>query len=59
MTVLLSDNDDFSTWHYRNDTTHVFFYRKSTVEWIRKSHNFSAVSIKERLISFYADKLIS
>ncbi len=40
MTKLVINPDAFSTWHYKNDPTHVCFYSKSTFEWI--AHNLSA-----------------
>ena len=34
MTKLVVDRDAFSTWHYKNDPTHVCFYSRQTFEWL-------------------------
>ena len=34
MTSLLDTCNDFSTWYYNHDPTHIVFYSKSTMEWI-------------------------
>lgn len=36
MTMLHTDNTDFSTWWYKNDLTHVAFYSQHTIKWIAK-----------------------
>lgn len=40
MTKLVIDQLAFSTWHYKNDPTHVCFYSRSTFNWI--AHHLSA-----------------
>lgn len=32
---------DFEKWHYKDDPTHVFFYQKETLEFIRHSFGFA------------------
>lgn len=34
MTALWDDPDDFATWSYANDETHIAFYHRQTLEWI-------------------------
>lgn len=34
MTKFSSDNNHFSTWHYKNDDTHIAFYSKATFKWL-------------------------
>ena len=34
MTKLVLDRKAFSTWHYKNDLTHVCFYSRDTFEWV-------------------------
>ena len=45
---------DFQNWQYKNDQTHVFFYNRETLEWIRKNLEFSGLEIKENFIVFSA-----
>lgn len=45
---------DFQGWHYKNDLTHVIFYSKETLEWLKTSLNFSALNICDDLIVFSA-----
>ncbi|MFA6192066.1 MAG: class I SAM-dependent methyltransferase [Sulfurimonas sp.] len=51
MTDLYDENRDFSSWYYKNDATHVFFYHKKTFDWIKKKFGFLDVVIEGRLIS--------
>lgn len=44
---------DFHLWYYKNDMTHVFIYQKETLEWIQKNLDFTAIRIKDRLITYY------
>lgn len=50
MTHLYSSDIDFSSWYYKNDDTHVFFYRKSTMEFISRKFGFSTCTINGRII---------
>ena len=52
MTHLLPKKDDFKNWYYKNDPTHVIFYSKETVQWIKSNFLFSQVKIEDRLIVF-------
>ncbi len=52
MTDTYSDEIDFGSWYYKNDLTHVFIYRKETLEHIRSKCNFSHLEIAGRLIEF-------
>jgi SAM-dependent methyltransferase len=51
MTELYREEIDFQDWYYKNDPTHVFFYQKPTLEWIKYTFNFSSVQINGRLIT--------
>lgn len=51
-TKLYSEDINFENWYYRNDPTHVFFYRKETLEWIQKYFKFSDVTIEDKYIKF-------
>jgi SAM-dependent methyltransferase len=52
MTEFYSDNLDFKKWYYKDDPSHVFFYREETLEWIKDNFNFSSLTIDRRLIEF-------
>ncbi|WP_299314047.1 class I SAM-dependent methyltransferase [uncultured Aquimarina sp.] len=51
-TYLYDESIDFDSWWYKNDTTHVFFYTKKTLNWIKNHYGFSEVIISEKLIIF-------
>jgi len=50
MTHIYDESIDFSCWYYKNDFTHVFFYQKDTLEWIRANFGFREIVILDRLI---------
>jgi len=52
MTDLYYDTIDFKTWTYKNDRTHVFIYRKETIEWLAAYFQFRSFSLNNRLIVF-------
>lgn len=52
MTDLYSPEIDFKTWYYKNDHTHVFLYKKETMEWIAQKYSFKELTIEKRLIVF-------
>lgn len=52
MTILYNDTIDFSSWFYKNDETHVFFYTKKTLDYIQSHYDFKKVYIEDRLIVF-------
>ncbi|MDD4180363.1 MAG: class I SAM-dependent methyltransferase [Victivallaceae bacterium] len=51
-TELYSDDIDFDSWYYKNDITHVFFYHRKTLEWIKRTYEFSNLEIKKDIIIF-------
>lgn len=51
MTLLYNDQVDFKKWYYRNDPTHVFIYRKATIEYISKVHNLKIDVLTDRFIA--------
>ncbi len=53
MTNLYNESIDFKNWDYISDITHVFFYHKNTILYIKEEFGFSDVEIKERLITFF------
>lgn len=45
---------DLAAWPYANDTTHVFFYQRRTLEWIRDHCGFSELAVSGRIAVFTA-----
>ncbi|HQO50348.1 MAG TPA: class I SAM-dependent methyltransferase [Bacteroidales bacterium] len=43
---------DFSSWFYKNDATHVFFYTPETVSFVSSKVGFSNFIIEDKLIVF-------
>ncbi len=54
MTQIYSEEIDFSSWYYKNDPTHVFFYHENALKWIQENFNFSRLVIGDRLIQFFS-----
>lgn len=52
MTQLYGEGIDFGRWHYKNDNTHVFFYQKETMLYIKNQFDFNHVRFSGRLIVF-------
>ncbi|MFY0603118.1 MAG: class I SAM-dependent methyltransferase [Flavobacteriaceae bacterium] len=50
MTLLYNDQMDFDTWFYRKDPTHVFIYRKETIEYIANKNKLEIDILTDRLI---------
>jgi len=50
MTDMYDEGTEFSSWYYKNDPTHVFFYTKKTFEWIQEKFAFTNLIIEKRLI---------
>jgi len=50
MTLLFSDHIDFRTWFYKKDPTHVFLYRKETIQFIAERYSFNLEHISERVV---------
>ncbi len=52
LTEVLTDDLDFKQWYYKNDPTHVFFYHKHSLLYIKNEYDFSNLTIDKRLICF-------
>lgn len=50
MTMLYNDQIDFKGWNYRNDDTHVFIYRKETIEYIANENNLEIDILTDRFV---------
>lgn len=53
MTELYNESIDFADWYYKNDPTHVFFYQKKSIDWIKEEFGFRDVTIEGRLITYF------
>ncbi len=54
MTLFYDEKTDFSKWFYKNDPTHVVFYHKKTIEYIKDEFDFASAGIHGRLAVFNA-----
>lgn len=52
MTSVYDSTIDFDKWYYKNDPTHVFIYRKETLEWVAQQLDFSKLTIEKNLVTF-------
>jgi SAM-dependent methyltransferase len=52
MTEVFDGSRSFDSWFYKNDPTHVFFYRPETIQWIAANFQFQLVHLDNRLIVF-------
>ena len=50
MTMVYNDQIDFRGWNYRNDPTHVFIYRKETIEYIANDKELKIDILTDRFI---------
>ncbi|MEO0511170.1 MAG: class I SAM-dependent methyltransferase [Verrucomicrobiota bacterium] len=48
MTSMRNENNDFASWHYRYDPTHVAFYSKRCFEFIGEQFKFNSVDFPAR-----------
>jgi SAM-dependent methyltransferase len=52
MTLLFDFDDDFSSWHYKNDLTHVSFFSKNTFQYLAQQDEFIPEFIGNNVILF-------
>jgi hypothetical protein len=50
MTELWKNDQDFSSWYYKNDHTHVFLYHPDAFEWVKQEFGFKNVQIDKRVV---------
>lgn len=53
-TSLIPDDIEFSRWHYKNESTHVFFYHRETITWIAENILKSDVSIIDKNLLYFS-----
>jgi SAM-dependent methyltransferase len=51
-TELWKKGIDFKSWHYKNDATHVFFYTKDSLSWIKNTFNLKDLRVYKDFIVF-------
>ncbi len=52
MTDFYNSEISFKDWYYKNDPTHVFFFRTETMFFIQKTYGFSSLKTENRLAVF-------
>ncbi len=52
MTKMVIDKQAFSSWHYKNDLTHVCFYSRDTFEFIAKTYGYDLTFIANDVVLF-------
>jgi len=50
MTDIYREQSPFLEWYYKDDPTHVFFYREETFRWLKEAYNFNLLRIEGRLV---------
>lgn len=53
-TKIYDETIDFDSWAYKNDPTHVFFYHRKALEYIKREYKFSELNIKKDVIIYKA-----
>jgi hypothetical protein len=53
MTKRVTDVAAFSTWHYKNDMTHICFYSESTFHWLAARLGLRLEIIEQDVVFFY------
>jgi SAM-dependent methyltransferase len=48
MTLLVTQETDFSDWYYRRDPTHVVFYSEDSLQWIKRRFGFQRLEILDQ-----------
>lgn len=52
MTKLLQEDQDFSTWYYKDDPTHISFFREQTVLSMAKKYHLTLRELTGQLVVF-------
>lgn len=52
MTEIYHEGIDFDSWNYKNDQTHVFFYHRRALEYIKKEYRFDKMEILGNMIVY-------
>jgi hypothetical protein len=52
MTKLALDKTAFSTWHYKNDPTHICFFSRETMDWLANQWHTATLQIGKDVVLF-------
>lgn len=52
MTEIYDQAIDFDSWNYKNDQTHVFFYHKKALEYIKQQYSFGSMEIIDDMVVY-------
>ena len=52
MTEIYDQSIDFYSWNYKNDQTHVFFYHRKALEYIKDKYRFKKMDIVKDMIVY-------
>lgn len=52
MTQLYSEDINFKSWWYKNDPTHIVFYKQQTMQWIEKTYEMNIIHLNNNVIIF-------
>lgn len=55
MTSFVPPADEFATWHYKNDPTHVSFYAPRTIDWLAQCFDLHAESMADNVVLLRKD----
>lgn len=53
MTQLLKDETKYTDWWYKNDPTHIVFYRKKTIDMICRIHNLDLLFCDQQSVMIF------
>ncbi len=53
MTGMLEDWDEFPSWYYHRDPTHVCFYSRATMHWLAQRHGWQAFFPRQNVVLFH------
>ena len=53
MTLLFSKEIDYKSWWYKNDTTHIVFYQKETLNYLARKYNLEILYTDNKSITIF------
>jgi 2-polyprenyl-3-methyl-5-hydroxy-6-metoxy-1,4-benzoquinol methylase len=53
MTLFFNKDIDYKKWWYKNDTTHIVFYKIETMEWIAEKFNLEIIFTDHKSITIF------
>jgi len=52
MTKRVIDKEHFTSWHYKNDLTHICFYSVKTFQWIAKHYDLELTIVEDDVVIY-------